>query len=219
MYCSQCGYIIDPQSKFCAQCGSRIAQLHEERQISCQRSPELELKTTAQPILAPVSTSESVIWVFSVQQKLSLFKIIPCNIVFMQDKAIVAHLTPELQKAENAKLSQDIKSNGIGFFKGSAAMMQYWTNYYKKYYTMTANEILSEDRSNVALQYQNIQKVLFQCDSASVDSDGVSYGTQGKLQIDLYGGQSFKFTHSQWNDKSIRDMLIRLFGEKLKYKK
>ena len=138
---------------------------------------------------------------------------------YMQDKAIVVHLTPELQKAENVKLSQDFKSNGIGFFKGSAAMMQYWANYYKKYYTMTANEILSEDRSNVALHYQNIQKVLFQCDSASVDSDGVSYGTQGKLQINLYGGQSFKFTHSQWNDKSIRNILIRLFGEKLKYKK
>lgn len=84
---------------------------------------------------------------------------------------------------------------------------------------MTANEILSEDRSNVALHYQNIQKVLFQCDSALVDSDGVSYGTQGKLQSNLYGGQSFKFTHSQWNDKSIRNILIRLFGEKLKYKK
>lgn len=219
MYCSQCGYQIDPQSKFCAQCGSKLAQLPEESQRSNQRAPVPELKTAEQPILAPVSMQESVIWVFSVQHKLSLLKIIPCNIVFMQDKVIVAHLTPELQKAESAKLSKEIKSNGIGFFKGSAAMMQYWADYYKKYYTMTANEILSEDRSNVALQYQNIQKVLFQCESTSIDSDGVTYGTQGKLQFDLFGGQTVKFTHSQWNDKSIREMLIRLFGEKLKYKK
>ena len=95
MYCSQCGYQIDPQSKFCAQCGSPISQLPAERQTSSQRFPEPELKTAAQPIWAPVSMPESVIWVFSAQQKLSLLKIVPCNIVFMQDKAIVAHLTPE----------------------------------------------------------------------------------------------------------------------------
>lgn len=219
MFCSQCGYQLDPQSKFCAQCGSKLAQLPKESHGSNQRVPVPELKTAEQPILAPVSMPESVIWVFGVQQKLSLLKIIPCNIVFMQDKAIVAHLTPELQKSESEKLSRDIKSNGIGFFKGSAAMMQYWANYNKKYYTMTSNEILSEERSNIMLHYQNIQKVLFQCELTSIDSDGVTYGTQGKLQFDLFGGQTVKFTHSQWNDKSIRDMLTRLFGEKLKYKK
>lgn len=219
MYCVKCGYQIDPQDKFCAKCGSKVAQFEEVSHKPNPSPPEPEQKIAERPTMAPGYIPESVIWVFSAQRKQSLFKIIPCNIVFMQDKLIFAYLTPELQKAESRKLSNDIKSNGIGFLKGSAAMMKYWANFSKKYYTMTANEILSEDQSNAMIQYQNIQKVLFQCDSTSVDSEGITYGTQGKLQFDLFGGQTIKFTHSQWNDKSIRDMLIRLFGEKLKYKK
>lgn len=209
MYCEQCGNMLEPQNRFCAKCGSIVAQASDN--AATYREP-------AAPVAESV-TSEPVIWVFSAQRKLSAFKLIPCSIVFMADKAVFAHLSPQLQKVENAKASQDIKAKGLGFFKGSAEMMQYWSNYHKKYYSMNIGEILSEDPTNFVLPYQNIKKVMYQCESSTIDSEGSTYGTQGKLNFDLFDGKPIKFSHSRSHDKSVKGTLTKLFGGKLKYKK
>lgn len=203
MFCTQCGNKVEPQNKFCAKCGSKIAQTQK--------------RISEQTIIPPVQ--ETAVWIFPTQRKYSLLKIVPCNIVFMTDKAILANLTPEIQKAENARLSHNVKANGIGFFKGSAAMMQFWAEYHKKYYSMAADQILSEDASNLMIWYQNVKKVVYRCHSADIDSDGIAYGSQGKLSFDLYDGNTYKFTHTQSQNKSVKDTLVNLFGNKLTYKK
>jgi len=149
-----------------------------------------------------------------------MLKMVACYVVFMKDRAVLAHLTPALQKAESAKVSQDVKEQGMGFFKGSAAMMGYWANYYKKYYGMTSAAILAEDPSNMVLEYKNISQVLFKgfSDNTNFD-DGTSNVTQGKLHFTLTNGETIKFMHSQWADKSVREILEGLFGAKLKYRK
>ena len=206
MFCSQCGNQLDSQSVFCTQCGFRLTTVQHQNQ-----SP-------AQSYAAP--TQEIVLWVFNAQRKFSMFKMTPCNIVFMQDKAVLAYLTPELQKAESAKVSQDIKSNGLGFFKGSAAMMRYWADYNKKYYAMGSNAILAEDPSNVVLYYQNITEVLFKGFSETVSTDdSTSSVTQGKLHFSLVGGEVIKFTHSLSSGREVKELFTKLFGAKLRYKR
>ena len=207
MFCSQCGNQIDSQSSYCTKCGNRAAPLQ------CQDQPPVQAATAA--------LSDSIVWIFRADRKLSMFKIVPCYIVFMRDKAVLAFITPALQKAQSAKVSQDIKSKELGFFKGSAAMMRYWSDYYKKYYTMSADAILAEDPSNRVLYYQNISQVLFKgfSDDTSFDDTGTSSVTQGKLYFSVAGGETLKFSHSQSADKSVKETLTQLFGAKLKYKR
>ncbi len=205
MFCSQCGNQLDSQSIFCTQCGYRLTTNQQQVQPPKQ-------SYAAQP-------QENVVWVFATQRKISMFKMIPCNIVFMQDRAVLAYLTPELQKAECAKVSQDIKTDGLGFFKGSAVMMRYWAEYNNKYYAMRTDAILAEDPSNVALYYQNITEVLFKGFSETVSTDdSTSSATQGKLHFSVTGGETVKFTHSMSSGREVKETLAKLFGAKLKYK-
>ncbi|MDD4542046.1 MAG: zinc ribbon domain-containing protein [Eubacteriales bacterium] len=209
MYCEQCGALLEPESRFCGRCGSSVTQppvgsAHEHI------SPEP---------LNQYSGSEEVMWVFSAQRKESLFKRTPAYIILLKDKLLVAHLPAQLQKQESSRVSGEIKAEGKGFFKGSAAMMQFWANYQNKYYSMTSGQILAEDPTNFVIPYVNIKKLVYQCESSSIDDDGRSYGHQGKLDISLLDGNKIDFSHSISHDKTIKQTLTELFGDTLKYKK
>ncbi len=209
MFCTHCGFKVEAQSQFCAKCGSLVASDSEPK--AAKAAPETPF--------GRADTTEEIAWVLITQRKLSLIKRVACNLVFMKDKVIVAHLSPELQKAESAKISQEIKASGTGFFKGSAKMMQYWANYYKKYYSMNTSQILAEDPANFVLPYQSVKAVMFQCESQSMDEDGRSYGSQGKLNITMADGKTFKFSHSRAHDRTVKETLTRLLNGKLKYKR
>lgn len=197
MFCSQCGNQLDDTSEFCTQCGFRL-----DSQIGADQQQE-------------GFSEEDVIWVFNAQRKYSMLKIVPCNIVFRQDEIVFAHLTPELRKAESAKASQDIKTEGLGFFKGSAAMMRYWANFSKRYYSMSTAEILAEDPTNMVLHYQDIDQVLFKAASLSDDENT----SQGKLHLSLNNGETIKFSHKESSNKETKQILMELFRGKLKYKR
>jgi hypothetical protein len=141
-----------------------------------------------------------------------------CYIIFMPDKLVLAYLSQERQKAEGARLSQEIKASGKGFFKGSAAMMSYWSHYHEKYYSMPSQQILSEDPENMLIDNNAVSKLFFHAYDTyySDDSQRVS---GGKLQITLAGGETLKFSHTLNHNKSIRNTLSQLFGNRLKYRK
>ncbi len=212
MYCIQCGNPIDPNSNFCTRCGTRVTcgQQANSQQQQAQAAP-------AAPAARP---SEKVLWVFQAQRKYSMVKMAPCNIVFMQDKVVLAHLTPAIQKAENARVSQQVKAEGKGFFKGSAQMMRFWAEYHKKYYDLPVSAILAEDPSNVVIDNPSIARIFFRGFSESLSTDDSTPSvTQGKLELTLTNKETIKFTHSQSAHKSIQELLYSLFGERLKYKK
>jgi len=209
MYCEQCGAQFEPEIKFCPSCGSPVSQAPGNA-VS---------ESHIQEPFNQSSNTEEVVWVLIAQRKESFFKRRACSLIFMRDKLIVAHLSAQLQKEESAKISSEIKAQGKGFFKGSAAMMQHWANYHKKYYSMSSGHILAEDPTNFAIQYMNIKKLVYQCESTDIDADGRSYGHQGKFDISLFEGKKIKFSHTRSHDSTIKKMLIELFGKKLKYRK
>ncbi len=207
MYCRECGSKIDEKSNFCIKCGTKLTLVQPQNQNAAE--PE------------KLSEKERVLWVFQGQRKFSMFKMQACYAVFMEDKILLAHMTPELTKAENAKASKEIKETGKGFFKGSAAMIRYWSDYYKKYYGMNSRDILAEDPSNLMIEYKNINRVLFKgfSDNTSYDENGTSTITQGKLNLFLANGETIKLLHSYSADQSSKEILAGIFGSRLKYKR
>lgn len=209
MYCKQCGAQFEPESNFCPSCGNPVAQVPDNAASEYNMQEPFDQS----------SNTEEVVWVLTAQRKESFFKRKSCFLIFMRDNLIVAHLSAQPQKEENAKIASEIKAQGKGFFKGSAAMMQHWANYHKKYYSMTSGHILAEDPTNFAIQYMNIKKLVYQCESTDIDADGRRYGHQGKLDISLFEGEKIKFSHTHSHDSTIKKTLIELFGKKLKYRK
>lgn len=216
MYCDKCGAQLEPESKFCTNCGSSTAQIPENSAPE-DNSQEFEYRNP-EP-LNQNGGNEAVVWVLTAQRRESFFRRKPCYLIFMKDKLIAAHLSPQFQKAENTRISSEFKAQGKGFFKGSAAMMKHWANYHKKYYSMTSGQILAEDPANFAIQYLDIKKMVYQCESMDIDGDGRSSGHQGSIKITFFPGKKVKFSHSRSHDSSVKKTLIELFGKKLKYKK
>lgn len=206
MYCTNCGTRTSDLANFCPACGSRINQA----------SP-----TTAQPapVAPPAPPAEKVLWVFQTQRKFSMMNIVHCNIVFTSDKVVLAYVTQALRKSESARVSEQIKQEGKGFLKGSAQMMKFWSDHYKKYYTLSIPEILAEDPINIMIENRTITKAFFKGFNESLTDDSGSQISHGKLQLTLANGETIKFTHSQSAHKSIQELLYGLFGERLKYRK
>ncbi len=149
-----------------------------------------------------------------------MFKLISCYVVFFPDRIVLAHLTPERQKAESARVAQESKANGLGFFKGSAAMMRYWADYSNKYYNMDERAILAEDPMNFTIHNSTVSEVLFRCYSTTTDfDDNTTQSSGGNLNFSLTGGEKIKLTHKLHHDKMIRETLTSLFGGRLKYRK
>lgn len=143
----------------------------------------------------------------------------PCYVVFLKDRVIIAHLSPQRHKAEAARASRDIKDGGAGFFKHSAEMMRYWANYHRRYYSMTPAQILAEEPGNFSLLYQDIKKVLFRCESMSADEEGRTYGSSGKLKFYMLDGKKEVFSHKRSHSRNLKETLTKLLNGKLKYKK
>ncbi len=208
MHCNQCGAKLEPNSKYCESCGSPV-ELAITNVAHEYNSPE--------PLNQSVN-SEVVVWVLKAQRIESFFKRKACYLIFMKDKLIVAHLSKESQREENAKLSSEIKNQGKGFLKGSVAMMQHWANYHDKYYSMTSGQILAEDPANLEIKYHDIETLYYKCESTYMDADGRNSGHSGKIVISLSDGEKIKFSHSNSHDSEVKRTLTELFDNKLKYR-
>ena len=234
MFCSQCGKEASANQAFCSQCGQRLAVIPPVQQVyqppvqpayqpPVQQAYQPPVQPVYQPQITPATAPaavDQVVWIISTTRHFSMFKVMSCSVVLMRDKVVLAHLSPALQKAESARVSQDIKANGIGFFKGSAAMMRYWAEWHKRYYTMSVQAILAEDPLNQVIAYSSISEVLFRCFSETISTDDSnSTATQGKLHFSLVNGETIKLTHTLTDVNHIRDTLASLFGNRLKYKR
>ncbi|MDY0235354.1 MAG: hypothetical protein RBR71_04970 [Gudongella sp.] len=162
---------------------------------------------------------EKVLWVIRTTNKLSLLKSVVCNVVFKVEHLVLANLTPEFQKSESKRVAAEIKENKVGFLKASAAMMDFWATYNKKYYTMDTEIILSEDPINLKIYYSDISEVDFKSAKRKIgDDDEPDRVAGGKLEFSLNNGKVVKLTHSIEDTQATKQFLSDIFGNKLKYK-
>lgn len=201
MFCTNCGNRIEPGQLFCTGCGTRVAG---------------NVQNTVNYSTPQTQASYGVVRVLTAQKKLSMFNMITCYVVLFNDRMVLAHITPEFQKAESARKSAEIKASGTGFFKGSAEMMRFWSYYHKKYETMSPPAILAECPMNMEIPYNMISQLLFR---AYEEGDEDSSSSGGDFNISLSNGNVIKLKHKLGHSNALNNDLQSLLGFRLKYKK
>ncbi|MCR3922666.1 MAG: hypothetical protein NUK65_09155 [Firmicutes bacterium] len=156
----------------------------------------------------------NVYMVLSATKKDGFLKASSCFLIFSQDKIIVAILSKEMQNSESRKMQEQIKAEGKGFFKGAAAMMNFWSNFSNRYYDLSPEEILQEESSNFMIINNEVEKIVFK----PADRNDNSGKSLGELVI-FAQNNTIKTTH-QYSDgnKNIKKVLESLYGKRLKYK-
>lgn len=208
MFCSQCGKPLIPTAVFCSNCGSRAASA----------APQAPASQPPQPVNNTAPGGEATVLVLSTTRKYSLTKAVACHIVFKGNWLVLAHMTPNLQKLENGRLQETFKAQNIGILKRSVETMGFWSDYYKRYFSLATDAIIAEDQSNLVISYSQISGLLFQCSYTTSDEES-SYDHEGKLHITLANGETLKFTHRMHHNKDIHNALTNLFTGRLNYKK
>jgi hypothetical protein len=216
MYCQNCGNKLNEDSKFCSKCGFKVSLTEPESLKSAITHKEQQSEHKSQPVLDKESLAFMVL---NVNKKEGLLKRTNAFLVFFKDRLVLAELTSERQKSESKMMSQKIKEEGTGFFKGSAAMMNYWANYGNKYYQMTPTDILREEPTNIEIDHSTISKFVFsRMETKSHTDNNTNSSTGGGLEIQYANGK-IAATHSYSdNNQNIKKNLENLYGSRLKYK-
>ncbi|MFZ7121288.1 MAG: hypothetical protein ACOWWH_10090 [Eubacteriaceae bacterium] len=150
-------------------------------------------------------------------RKTGLFKMLFCVCLFTEKEIVFAHFSSKKQKEIIKEEQARIKAEGKGFFKGTLELMKATNKYAQRYYTIPLNEVLQEDPNNFTVTTNNVEKIIFQKPNF-VDYDDSSSKNPGKLTIKV-SGQKYKITHDYSdNNKSIKNTLLGLFGNKFKYR-
>lgn len=236
MFCSNCGKPLVPNAAFCGNCGSKTIatpQVAYQPQPAYSAPPQTpyqapqpvyqqppQPQAPVQPASSPSSVGDETRLILTVTHKLSFTNVVACSVVFKQSGLVLAHLTPALQKAESARLYEDLKAQNIGLLKRTGATMSYWAKFHERYFSMSTGQILNEDPTNSVVSYAMIASVEYRCSSTQTNyDDNTSTGTQGKLLISLTNGETLKFTHQLSHSRDIHDALTAIFGARLKYRK
>lgn len=223
MFCSQCGKQLIPNAVFCSTCGNRAAAVAP--QSFGQQQPQQNTYVPTAPAYQPpgpvnntVPGGDDTALVLKTTRKLSLTNAVSCQIIFKPNWLVLAHLTTNLQKIENARLQESFKAQNLGMMKRSAAQMRFWGDFHKRYFSMSTSAITAEDPTNQVISYAQITSVLYQC-SYTTSTEDSSYENDGKLHITLTNRDVIKLSHREVHDKAVKDLLTGLFGTRLSYKK
>lgn len=201
MYCKNCGNKLNENANFCTKCGTKVSEIREPLG-NTQTKPSFE----------------NAVMVLSASKKDGLFKRTSTYVVFFKDRIVLAMLTPERQKAESKDLSDQIKAEGKGFFKGSVAMMKYWGKYGNRYYNMGPEDILREENSNLMIYNSDISKIVFRRLDSVYDAGSGAGDSLGILEIHCSLGK-ISATHNYTDgNKNIKRVLESLYGDRMKYK-
>ncbi|MBN2286536.1 MAG: zinc ribbon domain-containing protein [Tissierellales bacterium] len=204
MYCQNCGNKLSASDRFCSKCGYKT---------------EVESQPIQPDQPNAVKAFDKALMVLNANRKDGLLKRTNVYMVFFNDQLLFAELSPERQKTETKLLQQKIKQEGKGFFKGSAAMMSFWSHYGEKYYNMSPEEILKEDVNNIRIFNNDVNKFIFKpIDTNHDHSNNTQTTTGGVLEVHAKTGKIVANHSFNDGNRNIKKVLESLYGSRLKYK-
>jgi len=208
MYCQNCGNKVSEDSKFCSLCGAKL---------NFVQTTKKESTSTKETSSSYAKEEDKALIVLNASLKEGFLKSIGCYLVFFNDRIIVFKLLKKRQNEETKKLQKELKESGTGFLKSSAAMMNFWNSFGDRFYKMTPEEILSEEKENFEILNNDVSKIEFKKSLTILDQDSQRQ-KMGDLVIKTTS-DVFKFQHKYKDTKgSIKKVLSSLFSGTLKYK-
>src|SRR6056297_3594923 len=207
MYCQNCGNKVSENSKFCSLCGAKLNSVQKTKKENTSKTPSSSSSVEEDKALMVLNTS----------LKEGFLKSIGCYLVFFNDRIVVFKLLKDRQNEEIKKFQKELKKSGTGFLKSSVAMMSFWSSFGDRFYKMTPEEILSEEKENFQIYNNDISKIEFKQSLTIVDEDSQRQ-KMGDIKI-KYSSEELKFQH-KYNDSNgnIKKVLSSLFNRNLKYK-
>ena len=172
-YCENCGSQINPEAKFCRNCGAATGKSPINSQpnttqtpISPSPMPQPVQTTMAQdpPQMQPATpmaeaNSEPIIGAIIFKKAKSLGRWDTFTGVVTGQRLIFAQMTSEMLKAAAQQSRDQAKAEGKGFFGQWADQLKGTFGYAKKYLTMSPSAILAETPGNFAIDNNAISEV------------------------------------------------------------
>jgi len=134
------------------------------------------------------------------------------NLIITNKRLVAASLTSEMLKEAAKKRSEESKNRGEGFLKRWASTMFSGVEYYKKYYDMQINDILSENQENFVLEPSMVNKIKIktghfnEAQEKTMPHELIIKSTNGK----------HKFNFSNISPKEAKNLLSKTFGATVK---
>ncbi len=189
--------------------------------MNCNHCAEpLEDGTLVCPYCATAQGPEQVQLVLPVNRVTSLVSMVSCYAVFFDARLIIAYSSPELEAADLERVRAECAAKGASPVKTNLAMMRRQANFYHRYESMRADEILPEDDRNGWLPYRQLARVEWQSAVVAPGSDDVPLvRREGELALFDAEGNEIRFIHFQPHQVAVKAVLERLFAFKLHYQR
>ncbi len=222
-YCENCGCQINPDAKFCRNCGAAIDKSPVNAQPNTLQTP-----MSPSPIPLPVQNvgvqnlsqiqpatqvaeagSEPVLGAIIFKKPKSLGRWDTFTGVVTGQRLIFAQMTSEMLKAAAQQSRDQAKAKGKGFFGQWVDQLKGTFGYAKKYLTMSPQVILAETPGNFALDNNTISEIKLK--ERLIRQDQQIY--EFEVQIHSTAG---KYEYIMDQNGDYINLLKQVYGERVK---
>lgn len=168
-YCENCGSQVNPNAKFCRNCGAALSgeginPQPPQTPASASSSPPVQTAVPQPPLVtqpAPLSEfgSESVVGVILFKKERSFGRWDTFTGVLTSQRVIFAQMTSEMMKVAVQQVRDQAKAEGKGFFGQWAEQLKAMYSYGQKYFGMSPSAILAETPGNFELGNNAVSEV------------------------------------------------------------
>lgn len=173
-FCSNCGAELCAGAKFCRNCGTKV---------DATASVETSAKQTS-PVILSVPASF----------KKGLLSIKGCTLVFTDSDMLVAITDKTLMNAHITNVRD--QARGTGFMKKTAAVMKAGYTFSERYYSMSADAIMAENRDNFSIPFNTIKSIRYKKGTVRYDADNTSSSSPPSMTMKTTTGK-YVFTFSR----------------------
>jgi hypothetical protein len=184
-YCTACGSPTAPGNAFCGQCGKpvdgRTAGPVVAGGVAAPANPVAPPAAGA-PVAAPATTAsgEQILGIIpNLQRKRGMFAYDAVVLVVTTQRLILAVLTADMLKQAAADATREAREQGKGFLATTWATMTSGMSYHRRYFEMTPDRILAENRQNSMIPLAQVINVRFRNRTGANDPDDLILNCTG----------------------------------------
>ena len=219
-YCENCGTQLNPNAKFCGNCGAATNKTLVNPQ---QPAEQFYPPTTSPPVTSssqpptqmqpstPVTAtnSELVIGAIILKRPKSLGRWDIYTGVLTNQRLIFAQMTSEMMKAAVQQARDQAKAEGKGFFGQWADQLKGTYSFSQRYLSMQPSAVLAETPGNFSLDNNAINEIKLK-EKLMRENQGIY---EFEVQIHSSAGK-YEYIMDQNND--YVKLLKQVFGERVK---